>query len=159
MEKYTVADAKNNFPKLRRLAAKGNEFIVVDHKRAEAVPVSVIATELLDRITNEALANLTYEWLNKPGDVINDNEVNNTWNLWNHQLKIGGLGLSKEEAISSLAEDAINYANEYYDDLVFFLNPKSGRDGHYWALRGIKRCDDNLAKAIEVMRLSGLLEE
>jgi len=159
MEVYTVAKAKDNFSKLRRLAAKGNEFIVVDHKRAETAPVSVIATELLDKVTNDALASLTYEWLNKPGDIKDQDEVNQTWNLWNHQLKILGVGITKEEAILSLAKDVINYANEYFDDLVYFLNPRSERDGHYWILRGIKQCEDNSDKAINIMGLNKLLED
>ncbi|MDD2211494.1 MAG: hypothetical protein PHS83_00175 [Clostridia bacterium] len=158
MEVYTVTEAKNNFPKLRRLAAQGNEFIVVDHKRAETASVSVIATELLDKITNEALANLTYEWLDQPGDRITDDEMNQTWTLWNEQLRIYGVGKTKEEAIRSLAEDAVNYANEYFDDLEFFLNPRSERDTHYWVLRGIRYCDGDLTKVIKVMRLNEFLE-
>lgn len=158
MEVYTVAEAKNNFPKLRRLAAKGNEFIVVDHKRAETAAVSFIATELLDKITKEALAGLTYEWLNKPGDIISQDELNQTWNLWNKQLKILGVGETKEEAVQTLAEDAVSYANEYFDDLDYFLNPRSERDGHYWILRGIRQGNEEITKVIEIMDLKKLLE-
>ncbi|MDI3505344.1 MAG: hypothetical protein PWQ81_566 [Bacteroidota bacterium] len=158
MEVYSVAEAKNNFPKLRRLAAQGMEFVVVDHKRAETAPVSVIATELLDRITKEDLAGLTYEWLDKPGDVITEEEINRTWNLWNDQLKIHGIGETKEEAVRSLAEDAVEYAEEYFDNLDFFLNPRSERAGHYWILRGIRQCNGDIAKVIEVMGLARFLE-
>lgn len=159
MELYTVAQAKNNFPKLRRLAARGNEFIVVDFKRSETAPVSMIATELLDRITKEAIARLTYEWLDKPGDVITKNEVNKTWNLWNHQLGIHGIGETKEEAIQVLAEDAMSYATEYFANLDYFLNPRSERDGHYWILRGIRHCNGDQTKVIGVMELKKLIEE
>jgi hypothetical protein len=159
MEVYTVAQAKNIFPKLRRLAAKGIESIVVDQKRAETSPVSVIATGLLDKITQEKLANLTHEWINKPGDVIDNDEVNQTWNLWNYQLKILGIGITKKEAVQSLAEDVINYAEEYFDDLDYFLNPRSERENHYWILRGIKQCNGSVDKVIEVMGLNKLLEE
>ncbi|KJS85455.1 MAG: hypothetical protein JM58_08420 [Peptococcaceae bacterium BICA1-8] len=158
MEVYTVAEAKNNFPKLRRLAARGIEFIVVDQKRAETAPVSMIATELLDKITKTALADLTLEWLDKPGDAITEDKVNQTWNLWNAQLQIHGIGETKNEAIQSLAEDAINYAKEYFDNLEFFLNPRSKRDDHYWILRGVRHCNENLNQVITIMGLNKLLE-
>lgn len=154
MEVYTVAEAKNKFPKLRRLAARGNELIVVDHKREESAPVSLIATELLDKVAKKALDNLTYEWLDKPGDPITPGIMNETWNLWNHQLQIHGIGVTKEEAVEALATDAINYAEEYFEDLEFFLNPKSKRDSHYWILRGVRRCDGDLSRVIEAMGLN-----
>lgn len=159
MEVYTVAQAKNKFPLIRRKAARGIESIVMDFKRTETGAVSVISTDLLNRVTTEALSGLTYQWVDRPGDSITDTEENQTWNLWNEQLRLHGVGLTKEEAVYSLVEDAMNYAEEYFDDLEYFLNPKSERDGHYWILRGIKQCQGNKEKVLEVMGLKKLLEE
>lgn len=152
-----VRTARNTFSKLRRQALQGEEIIIMPESGTDfkTQAVSIVPTWLLDELCSKT-TNWRIHILSQPGapvshwaaDHIQVSEIaNQTVSevfVFEHQpTGITGLGRTKADAIDSLINGLIEYANEYYSDLPFYLSPRSGRREHLPYLRMVKRYEND----------------
>lgn len=96
------------------------------------------------------------EWLSEPGAPVSkwnfrsgeltevpDPSASQAFIIEHKATGITGLGLTRTEAIESLINGLIEYANEFYSDLAFYLSPRSGRREHLPYVRTVKRYEKN----------------
>ena len=153
-----VREARDQFSSLRRRALQGEEIIIkadTRHEDSASQAVSLIPTWFLDELTL-TVTDWAVGWLGNPGQPVSEWEfdgdvVKETANtsasdayVVEHKATgITGVGVTRDQAIESLIDGLLEYADEYYSALAFYLSPKSGRRGHYPYVRVLKRLEND----------------
>jgi hypothetical protein len=141
LQTYSILRAKSKLTELRREALTGHEFLIENKKENNSEPVSIISTQLLDELVEVCTFNL--RWVREEGDEV--------WTLIVPEIDIFGIGKTKEEAIQSLAETVQEYADLFFKNLTMYMSDSLGRRNHYFFLRRIARCENDLQKVKKVL--------
>ena len=151
-----VREARNSFSKLRRRAAGGEEILIApENSDSEAGVVSLVPTWFIDELVAKT-TDWTVDVVSEPGSPVA------LWSLGREGVReeagpgqssayvlehritgISGVGSTRAAAAESLIDGLLEYADEYYSDLPFYLSARSGRREHYPYVRAIKRCAGN----------------
>lgn len=150
LQAYSVANAKNHLPELRRAAISGAEILIVDTRSDQNEPVSLLSTRLLDQLTAQMFP-LTVTVLDKPGDALIDSKGQKVgtideWSLLIPETGTTGVGRTRSEAEKSLFTALVDYASDFFSDPGFYLNERSGRQHHWGYLRRVLRCGGDVEK-------------
>ncbi len=151
MPSIPIHEAKNKLTALRRESITGKEFIFADAKRKDDKPVSLVSTELLDELC--ATKTFSFEWIDEP------TKESENYSLYNRETSVYGVGPTKREAIEDFVDNIVDYAEVYWNDLPFYLSPSGGRREHYWYLRRIVRCKNDIDQIYRVLDLNKVLED
>jgi hypothetical protein len=145
LQAYSVSNAKSHLAKLRRNAITNwQESIIENGKENQSQSVSLIATVVIDDLTS--YCKFTHEWVKEDEDI--------SWTLICPEIDIFGVGESKEEAIESLIDTALEYTELFFESPAIYMSNASGdRRKHYGFLRRIARCNDDRYKIREVLGL------
>ena len=141
MQMLSTGVARNRFNELRREALKGHEILVQDSKQHNSALISIIATDILDAMTEKF--SFSPAWV--------QDEEDGSFTVSLEEIDVIGYGASQEEAAAVLATAAMEYAEIYFAELPFYMSALVNRGSHYPYLRRIARCQGDLAQVMKVL--------
>lgn len=163
----SVREARDSFSSLRRRAAAGEEIVIAPGRsEGKSAPVSLVPTWFLDDLVAR-----TTDWrvkvLSRPGTPVShwetegasvreraEGEYSAGYVLEHEVTGITGAGGTRDEALQSLIDGLLEYAEEYYSDLPFYLSPRSGRKEHYPYVRTVKRYADDASALKAILKIA-----
>ena len=140
LEEKSISIAKQDFPNIIRQAAKGHEVITSNFKTLGSSKVSIISTEIYEEILDRGY---------KFNPVIDNDSEGNGYTISIDELLIHGEGSSLFDALKDLAENLMDYAQDYLTRIDFFRQIEN-RKHHYPYLRRIAKLTD-LNQVMEVI--------
>lgn len=142
MQMFSASIARDRFAELRREALNGQEILIEDGRQLNSPLISIIATDLLDSLTDSFV--FAPKW---------EEDKNGSHTVSLEEIDIIGYGETLEEASEVLATAASEYAELYFSELSFYLSPMVNRLAHYPYLRRIARCNGDITKVKKVLRV------
>jgi hypothetical protein len=140
LEEKSISIAKQDFPNIIRQAAKGHEVITSNFKTLGSGKVSIISTEIYEEILDRGY---------KFNPIIDEDTNNHGYTISIDELLIHGEGLTLCDALKDLAENLMDYAQDYLTRVDFFRQIEN-RKHHYPYLRRIAKLTD-LNQVMEVI--------
>lgn len=140
LEEKSISIAKQDFPNIVRQAAKGHEVITSNFKTLGSSKVSIISTEMYEEILDRGY---------KFNPVIDEDPDGNGFTISIEELISHGEGQTLIDALQDLAENLIDYAQDYLTRVDFFRQIEN-RKHHYPYLRRIAKLTD-LNQVMEVI--------
>jgi len=132
LEEKSISTAKQDFPNIIRQAAKGFEIITTNFKSSKAGKVSIISTEMFEEILDRA-----YKFY----PVVEKDPDGNGYTIFIEELLIHGDAPTLFDALKDLAENLMDYAQDYLTRIDFFRQIENRRH-HYPYLRRIAKYQD-----------------
>jgi len=140
LEEKSISIAKQDLPNIIRQAAKGHEVITSNFKTLGSSKVSIISTEIYEEILDRGF---------KFNPVIDEDSEGNGYTISIDELLIHGEGPILFDALKDLAENLMDYAQDYLTRVDFFRQIEN-RKHHYPYLRRIAKLTD-LNQVMEVI--------
>jgi len=140
LEEKSISIAKQDFPNIVRQAAKGHETITCNFKSSSREKVSIISTEIYEEILDRGY---------KFNPTIEEDPDNKGYTISIDELLIHGDGPTVIDALSDLAENLMDYAQDYLTRVDFFRQIEN-RKHHYPYLRRVAKLSD-IYKVMEVI--------
>ena len=139
---YNVSTAKSHLARLRRSAITDwKESIIENSKENQSESVSLIATVVIDDLTS--FCKFTHNWVKEEEDTV--------WTLISPEIDAFGVGETKEEAINSLIDTALEYSELFFESPSLYMSAATNRRQHYGFLRRIARCERDREKIRAVL--------
>lgn len=132
LEEKSISIAKQDFPNIVRQAAKGHEIITSNFKTFGSTKVSIISTEIYEEILDRGY---------KFNPEIDKDPDGNGYTISINELLIHGEGQTLIDALQDLAENLIDYVQDYLTRVDFFRQIEN-RKHHYPYLRRIAKLTD-----------------
>lgn len=140
LDEKSISIAKQDFPNIVRQAAKGHEVITSNFKTYGSSKVSIISTEMYEEILDRGY---------KFNPLVDEDPDGNGFTISIEELIIHGEGQTLIDALQDLAENLIDYAQDYLTRVDFFRQIEN-RKHHYPYLRRIAKLTD-LNQVMEVI--------
>lgn len=132
LEEKSISMAKQDFPNIVRQAAKGHETITRNFKSSSCDKVSIISTEIYEEILDRGY---------KFNPIVEGDPDDKGYTISIDELLIHGDGPTLIHALSDLAENLMDYAQDYLSRVDFFRQIEN-RKNHYPYLRRIAKLTD-----------------
>lgn len=126
----SISDTKQHLPSIIREAASGYEVITKNYKSANGGSVSIISTEIFEEILDES-----YKFC----PLVEEDEELGGFTVSLSELLIHGEGKTLRDAMKDLAENGLDYADDYLKRVDFYRQIEN-RKSHYPYLRRIAKC-------------------
>lgn len=131
-EEKSISTTKQDFPNVVRQAASGYETITSNFKRPNSGKVSIISTDIYEEILDRAY---------KFHPIVEPDPDSRGYTISIDELLIHGEGLTLYDALKDLAENIVDYAQDYLTRVEFFRQIEN-RKYHYPYLRRIAKLTD-----------------
>ncbi|MFA6662446.1 MAG: hypothetical protein WCS56_05390 [Bacilli bacterium] len=128
----SISITKQDFPNIVRQAAKGHEVITSNFKTSGSSKVSIISTEIFEEVLDRGY---------KFNPIIDEDPDGNGFTIAINELLIHGEGSTLIYALQDLAENLIDYAQDYLTRVDFYRQIEN-RKHHYPYLRRIAKLSD-----------------
>jgi len=132
LEEKSISLAKQDFPNIVRQAAKGHETITRNFKSLNHEKVSIISTDIFEEILDQGY---------KFNPTIEEDLDGQGYTISIDELLIHGEGSTLISALKDLAENLMDYTEDYLNRVDFFRQIEN-RKHHYPYLRRIARLTD-----------------
>ena len=132
LEEKSISIAKQDFPNIVRQAAKGHETITRNFKSLNHEKVSIISTDIFEEILDRGY---------KFNPTIEEDPDGHGYTIFIDELLIHGDGPTLISALNDLAENLMDYAEDYLKRIDFFRQIDN-RKHHYPYLRRIAKLTD-----------------
>ncbi|MDD4665619.1 MAG: hypothetical protein PHC81_03600 [Clostridia bacterium] len=132
LEEKSISITKQDFPNIVRQAAKGHEVITSNFKTSGSSKVSIISTEIFEEVLDRGY---------KFNPIIDEDPDGNGFTISIDELLIHGEGSTLIDALQDLAENLIDYAQDYLTRVDFYRQIEN-RKHHYPYLRRIAKLTD-----------------
>ncbi|MEN6314794.1 MAG: hypothetical protein ABFD25_11150 [Clostridiaceae bacterium] len=126
----SISDTKQHLPSIIREAASGYEVITRNYKSSNEGSVSIISTDIFEEILDE---NYKYHPL-----IEEDKELGG-FTISLNELLIHGEGKTLRDAMKDLAENVLDYTDDYLKRVDFYRQIEN-RKSHYPYLRRLAKC-------------------
>ena len=136
----SISTTKQELPSIVREAASGYETIARNQKSLKEGKVSILSTEIFEEILDQGF---------KFYPEIEEDQDKKGYTIAVKELMIHGEGATIQEALRDLAENIMDYAEDYLARIEFFRQVEN-RKGHYPYVRRMAKCS-NLEEAMEVL--------
>ncbi len=132
LEEKSISLAKQDFPNIVRKAAKGHETITRNFKSLNHEKVSIISTDIFEEILDRGY---------KFNPTIEEDLDGQGYTISIDELLIHGEGSTLISALKDMAENLMDYTEDYLSRVDFFRQIENRRH-HYPYLRRIARLND-----------------
>jgi len=133
-EEKSISKAKQDFPNIVREAANGFESITTNFKSSNSGNVSIISTDIFEEILDRAF---------KFNPVVEKDPDGNGYTISIEELLIHGDAPTLFDALKDLAENLMDYAQDYLTRIDFFRQIENRKEHYPYLRRIVKHKDIN----------------
>lgn len=126
----SISDTKQHLPSIIREAASGYEVITRNYKSSNEGSVSIISTDIFEEILDE-----NYKF----HPLIEEDKELGGFTISLNELLIHGEGKTLRDAMKDLAENVLDYTDDYLKRVDFYRQIEN-RKSHYPYLRRLAKC-------------------